>query len=112
MKNLLFVFALVAIFFYSCKKSSTSSSERLFTFNSLKADYDSILQGNVTNIRANITGTGNYSWVASAGDVFGSGAVVLFGASTCCVGNHTITCTVTDRNGNSDKKSVVVWVHK
>ncbi|HWY11567.1 MAG TPA: hypothetical protein VN026_09585 [Bacteroidia bacterium] len=113
MKKLLLLFVLLLVITgLSCKKKQTDSNSngKLFTFNSLTKDKDTILQGNVTNIRANITGTGTFAWSSNAGDIFGSGSVVLFGASTCCVGGHTITCIVTDKNHNSETKSISVFV--
>lgn len=80
-------------------------------FQGLRADHDSIAKGNVTNVHAQVSGDVSYSWSASAGDIFNSGNTILFGASTCCTGNHTITCKVTDKNNNSESKSVVVEVH-
>jgi hypothetical protein len=114
MKNLTTIVVLIiSVFFISCKKKdkTQNSNEKVYTFNSLKADHDSIAQGNVTNITASISGDVTYSWAASAGDIFNSGKTILFGASTCCTGNHTITCTVKDKSNNSDSKSVVVKVY-
>ena len=99
---------------YSCKKktkSSNSDSPKLYTFNSLKADRDTIQKGNVTNIKADFSGSGICSWGASAGDIFGSGNIILFGASSCCSGNHTITCTLTDSNKNTESKAIVIKVN-
>ena len=111
----LFLKILIALFFiYSCKKkpkSSTVDSAKLYTFISLKADRDSIQKGNVTNIKADFSGSGTCSWAASAGDIFGSGNIILFGASSCCSGNHTITCTLADSNKNTESKSIVIKVN-
>lgn len=112
MKNLIISALLISSIFISCKKKEqTQSSEKVYTFNSLKADHDSIAKGNVTNITATISGDVTYAWSASAGDIFNSGKTILFGASTCCTGNHTITCTVKDKSNNSESKSVVVKVY-
>lgn len=114
MKNFLII-SLILIFSISvsCKKKApTISTEKTFTYNGIKADHDSIAQGNVTNITASVTGDVTYAWAASAGDIFSSGKTILFGASTCCTGNHTITCTVKDKNNNSESKSVIVKVYK
>jgi hypothetical protein len=111
MKN----FIIISIFFsliISCKKKDkTPTNEKTFTFNSLKVDHDSIAKGNVTNITAIVTGNVTYAWAASAGDIFNSGKTILFGASTCCTGNHTITCTIKDQSNNSESKSIVVKVY-
>jgi hypothetical protein len=113
MRKVLLIISFFLFSFLSCKKKNKVTSDdgaKLFTFTSLKADKDTVRQGEVTNIHAQISGQGSYAWVASAGDIFGSGATVLFGASTCCIGNHTITCTVKDDHNNSETKSVVVFV--
>lgn len=100
------------ILLFACKKAEnkSTSKDKLFTFNALTSDKDTILKGNVTNLRANVTGSGTFKWSASAGDLFGSGSVILFGASTCCTGNHSITCTVTDSHDNSESKTISVYV--
>jgi hypothetical protein len=67
-------------------------------------------QGDVTNVKANVTGSVTYKWSSNAGDLFGSGATVLFGAGSCCTGGHTITCTVSDTHGNAESKTVCVNV--
>ena len=111
MKYVLLIF-LTTLFILSCKKKDTTkSSAKSYTFNSLKVDHDSIARGNVTNITADVSGDVTYSWSASAGDIFNSGKTILFGASTCCTGNHTITCSVKDQGNNTESKSVVVKVY-
>ena len=112
MKKVVLVLFVSTVFFFACKKSTTSSdTSKLFTYNGLSTDHDSIAKGNVTNIRANVSGTATYAWSANAGDIFGSGGVILFGASTCCVGNHTITCKVSDTHNNTETKTVIVKVY-
>jgi hypothetical protein len=110
-KIILFSLILVTVFF-SCKKKDTNSGAKLFTFNGITADHDTILKGNVTNIKANVSGPVTYSWAASAGDIFGSGATITFGASTCCTGKHTITCTAIDANNNKDSKAITIQVNQ
>ncbi len=112
MKYLLILFISAGILL-SCKKKSPTQptgADKLFTFKELKSDHDTIQQGNVTNIKASISGDGSYKWSSSAGDLFGSGSLVLFGASTCCTGNHEVTCTVTDKNNNSESKTINIYV--
>jgi hypothetical protein len=114
MKNLfVLTIAISFILILSCKKKEPEKSgEKLFTYNSLTSDKDTLKQGNVTNIRANVTGSDvTYIWECSSGDIFGSGSVILFGAGTCCMGNHTITCTVKDKNSNTESKSDLVLVN-
>ena len=78
------ILVLILFTFADCKKKEepTETSAKSFTFNSLKADQSSIKQGEVTNISADVTGDVTFEWSATSGDVFGSGKVVLFGAST------------------------------
>lgn len=113
MKHIIILLCVFMIFQLSCKKknSENPSHEKAFTFNGMRVDHDSIAQGNVTNITADVTGSVTYAWAASAGDIFNSGKTILFGASTCCTGMHDITCTVTDTYGNSESKTVHVKVY-
>ncbi|MCW3075966.1 MAG: hypothetical protein JWO32_575 [Bacteroidetes bacterium] len=113
MKRFFILVFLSALFLIACKKKPkpSSSSEKLFTYNSLTSDVSSIKQGDATNIKANITGAASIAWSASAGDIFGNDRTVLFAAGSCCTGNHTVTCTVSDANNNSESKSVVIYVH-
>lgn len=97
---------------YACKKKNGNpSGTKAFTFHGIKVDHDTIAKGNVTNVHADVAGSVTYAWSASAGDIFNSGSTVLFGASTCCTGSHTVTCKVTDSNNNSESKSVVIQVN-
>jgi hypothetical protein len=99
-------------FFLSCKKEdkSTNETNKLFTYNSIVSDNTLIKQGNVTRITANITGEGSFYWTCSSGELFGSGNSIVFGAGSCCTGDHTVTCTVKDKNNNSEAKSVTINV--
>ena len=110
MKQLLIIF-IIPIITFSCKKTEAPSTAKIYTFNTLKSDHDSIAKGNVTNITADVSGDVTFAWAASAGDIFSSGKTILFGASTCCTGNHTITCTVTDKSKNTESKAVIVKVY-
>jgi hypothetical protein len=99
----------------SCHKKSNAPdpNAKQFTFESLTSDAGTLKQGDLTNIRAKVDGSGiTYAWSASAGDLLGSGSYIAFGAATCCTGNHTITCTVSDSHNNSESKSVVINVHQ
>lgn len=113
MKKLFIIIIAISISVgFACKKKKKDASgEKLFTYNSLVTDKDSIKQGNVTNVRANISGEGTYVWTCSSGDIFGSGSVILFGAGSCCMGNHNVTCTITDKNNNKEERTVSVIVY-
>jgi hypothetical protein len=101
-----------AIFLLACKKETNKEpvSTKQFTFVSLVADAYEIKQGNVTRITANVNGEVTYHWTCSSGDLFGSGNSILFGAGSCCTGDHQVNCEVKDKNNNKETKSVNVFV--
>ncbi|MFO0357678.1 MAG: hypothetical protein ACK50A_12070 [Sphingobacteriaceae bacterium] len=111
-KYTLLLLVISCIMVISCKKEdkSTNESRKLFTYNSIASDNTVIKQGNVTRITANITGEGSFYWTCSSGELFGSGNSIVFGAGSCCTGDHTVTCTVKDKNNNSEAKSVTINV--
>ena len=114
MKRLLILIFVFGLFTFACKKENSKPSNdgaKLFTFNQLKADEDSLKQGDVTSIRAKIAGEGSFAWSCTSGDIFGTGNTVLFGAGSCCAGNHEIICTVKDKNNNSEAKSIFIYVY-
>ncbi|MBA3664612.1 MAG: hypothetical protein H0W61_10435 [Bacteroidetes bacterium] len=96
----------------SCKKKDTKkpSTAPEFTYTSLTTDASVLKQGDVTNIKATVNGSVSYAWSITAGSLFGNGSSVVFAAGSCCTGNHTVTCTVTDSNNNSESKAVVINV--
>lgn len=51
-----------------------------------------------------------YRWSANLGYFSGSGSQVEYSASSCCIGGNTITCTVSDAQGNEVAKSVQILV--
>ncbi len=111
-KLLSIISILLFVFLLSCKKNDTKTndSKKLFTYNSIVSDNTVIKQGNVTRITANISGEGSFYWTCSSGELFGSGNSIVFGAGSCCTGDHTVTCTVKDKNNNSEAKSVTINV--
>jgi hypothetical protein len=111
MKTYLYIIA-VASFLFACKKETKKepTSSKLFTYVSLVADSYEIKQGNVTRITATVNGEVTYNWTCSSGDLFGSGNSILFGAGSCCTGDHQINCEVKDKNNNKETKSVNVFV--
>lgn len=87
--------------------------EEDFEFIELKSSTDSIRAGvQSAAITAIAKGVGlTYQWSASGGTLFGSGAEVGFHTSVCTQGAFTINCTVSDKRGYSDKKSIVIVSH-
>lgn len=112
MKSILYLPILLLILF-SCKKETKNepTNTKLFTFVSLTADSYEIKQGNVTRITATVNGEVTYNWTCSSGDLFGSGNSILFGAGSCCTGDHKINCEVKDKNNNKETKSVNIMVN-
>ena len=108
--HLFFISAVIAIMTLACAKKPSSGGGKTFDYVSLKSDKDTIKQGNVTNVKVNFTGSASIKWSCNAGDLFGTGNNILFGASTCCVGNHSVTCTLSDNNNNSESKTIIIFV--
>jgi hypothetical protein len=114
MHKLVLAFILIATLTFCHKKKNTSDpNAKQFTFESLTSDASVLKQGDLTNIRAKVDGSDiSYSWSASSGDLLGSGNYIAFGAGSCCTGDHTITCKVSDSHNNSESKSVIINVHQ
>lgn len=79
---------------------------------SMTADPEIIYVGSTSKvtIKTNMEEGLTYRWWASLGYIIGSGSEVQYSASSCCVGVNSITCTVSDDNGNEVSKSVLVRV--
>jgi len=107
-----FVFAvMLCALTLSCKKKNeTPNGNKLFTYTDITTEHTEIIQGNVTNVTAHVSGEVTYQWACSSGDLFGSGKSILFGAGSCCTGEHIVTCTVKDKNNNTESKSVTINV--
>ncbi len=103
----------VIITVIACRKKDIPAATQPLSFISLIAENDTILVGETTTITANATGENlSYSWrleQGSLGDIIGGGATITYGASPCCTGWNTITCTVTDGT-TSQSKSVTIVV--
>lgn len=114
MKPGLFLLALLsglALGFSSCKKEKIPDGELPLVFESLTAGNDTISLGGTTKVTATATGNSlTYLWSVSAGTILGSGAQITYTTDPCEPGDNTITCTVKDNQGESDTKSVKVFV--
>ena len=101
------------LFFYSCEEeeNNTGDPNQALVFTSLTAENDTIEPGKQTKIIATATGYKiEYFWAASAGDILGNGAEVIYTASPCQIGENTISCIVKDGNGNSEEKEIIIVV--
>lgn len=84
----------------------------VFSFTSLELADDTIAPGTSTDVTAIVTGNGLiYSWASSGGDLIGTGNVVSFAASPCMYGEYEISCTVSDYENNSEKKTAIISVY-
>lgn len=89
--------------------STTGTSTISYT--SLSAEQSTIAIGATTKVTATATGDGlTYIWSASNGDIIGSGSQITYGASGCCGGTNTITCTIKDSGNHQESKSVSIVV--
>ena len=99
-----------------CKKNETPAQtvSTPLDFRSISAANTTIAINSSTTITATATGEGlTYLWAVesgSAGDIIGSGASVTYGASPCCGGSNTITCTVKDASNAQQSKSITIVV--
>ena len=96
----------------SCKKEDDPGDpSQPLIFSSLVAGKDTIVPGESTEITATASGYKlTYSWSATAGDILGSGARVIYAASPCHAGTNQITCTVKDGNEKSETKEIDIVV--
>ena len=102
----------VILFFISCNKEEDTGDPSLpLIFTSLVADNDTIAPGESTEITATATGYNiTYNWSATAGDILGSGAQVVYAASPCHAGRNQINCTIKDGNSKSAAKEIDIVV--
>jgi hypothetical protein len=103
---------ILLLFFSSCEKNNDPGDpSQPLIFSSLFAEKDTIIPGETTKIIAVASGYKIvYYWSASAGDILGSGAEVIYAASPCQAGQNMITCTVKDGNEQSETKEIYIVV--
>lgn len=77
-------------------------------------DKQSIATGEFTTISVDAVdpdgGELNYSWHAFIGDIIGSGSIIRYTASYCCVGVNTIRLTVSDNNGANVSRTIDIVI--
>ena len=105
------ILIMVLLLISACKKDKKDNNNDIpLVFTELKADNDTIIGGTFTYVRATATGNNiRYQWVASAGDILGSGAEVQYAAPPCVIGNNQISCTVKDDNNNAITKTITIY---
>lgn len=97
--------------FTACDKDDDPDDSQPLVFESLTLEHDTIPIGGTTRVTATASGSGlNYLWRVTAGTILGNGKEVVYTTDPCQPGEHTITCTVEDKNGASETKMVKVFV--
>ena len=112
MKKVAFLLtAIVLIVAFACKKSSpgTDSPGGSFSFTNLTVSDTSMKVNEIATVTATATGTNlTYHWTASYGTFIGSGYKVQW--TVCHADIFTITCEVSDGNGNKESRTVSIAV--
>ncbi len=93
--------------------SNTSNTTGISTisYTDLSAEQSTIAIGATTTVTATATGDGlTYNWSTNNGDIIGSGSQITYGASGCCGGTNTVTCTVVDSGNHQESKSITIVV--
>lgn len=93
--------------------SNTSNTTGISTisYTDLSAEQSTIAIGATTTVTATATGDGlTYNWSTNNGDIMGSGSQITYGASGCCGGTNTVTCTVVDSGNHQESKSITIVV--
>jgi hypothetical protein len=112
-KLILLLFVSAFVLFFSCKKKDSPADPTPFSYSSLAAS-DSVV---VVNAALHIVATANgddlqYSWKSTDmdennyGTIIGSGNDVQW--SVCHTSRFKVSCTVADKYGNSDSKTVYI----
>lgn len=94
----------------NAQNTGTYGSSSISNFQ-LEATETQIPIGGSTQITASANGDGlSYSWSTNSGDLLGSGNQIMYGASGCCGGTNTVTCTVKDAGNHEEAKSILIVV--
>jgi hypothetical protein len=112
MKKLILLFFVSAvILFFSCKKKDNAAEPTPFSYTSLVASESIIPVTSSLHIVATATGDDlQYSWKSvdsqgnNFGNIIGSGSDIQW--TICHADTFIVSCTVSDKYGNSETKSV------
>lgn len=110
---LLFLFSV--LFIQGCYKEEVYDEnpfmikKRVLDYNELKPGNPSLFTGDTVTIEALASGDSlKYTWSADNGILVATGAIAKF--TSDIPGDYGISCTITDRYGNSEKKDVSLLV--
>lgn len=109
---MLAVIIIPVMFFTACDKDDNGDNSQPLVFESLIVEHDTIPIGGTTRVTATASGGGlTFLWSVTAGTILGTGKEVIYTTDPCePPGEHTITCTVEDSRGESETKTVKVFV--
>jgi hypothetical protein len=80
---------------YSNVNNASVNSGGAFSFTKITITPNPIKIGTASKLIATASGNNlTYKWSTSHGDLFGTGAAIYY--SDSCIGDYTITCTVSD----------------
>jgi len=80
---------------YSNTNNTPINSGGAFSFTKITLTPNPIKIGTASKLIATATGNNlTYTWSTSHGDLFGTGSAIYY--SDSCIGEYTITCTVSD----------------
>ena len=114
MKHILLTLIVIVFAFSSCKKDKDAAvGTAVPVIESLTADKSEINTGG--NDPAILTCVANgggleYLWEVDLGDIFplnNEGSQVRFTGSPCCIGEKTLTCTVSNDRGSATKTIII-----
>jgi len=110
--GLLMQFIILFFLLVSCEKESKTKTDCIpINFISLEAENDTIESGSATGIKAEAEGDRLiYEWTKTLGIIEGSGSSVIYQATPCAIGEIEVTCKVIDECGNSESKTVKIYV--
>lgn len=95
----------------SSTNTSNTTGSSTISYTDLSAEQSTIAIGSTTTVTATATGDGlTYNWSTNNGDIIGSGSQITYGASGCCGGSNTVTCTVIDSGNHQESKSITIVV--
>ncbi len=113
MNKPVYILSIALLLLVTCSKDDGNGGDpgQQLLFESLVADRYNLNAGESTRIVATASGYKiSYHWAATAGDILGSGAEVIYAPSPCHAGENEISCEVRDGNNHSQTKSVHIVV--